>query len=130
MHKIKILDISSTIHPMIDIFHIFYIEIKLKYCNETIRKGEKRRELLRESKKNNLPTNTKKEFTKNSELIPWAANNSVNFQVHTENLMAISDCAYLLVAKESEGKVKQRTTIRRFESWPAWGRNRASTFAT
>lgn len=88
------------------------------------------RELLRESKKNNLPTNTKKESTKNSELIPWAANNSVNFQVHTENLMAISDCAYLLVAKESEGKVKQRTTIRRFESWLAWGRNRASTFAT
>lgn len=42
MHKIKILDISSTIHPMIDIFHIFYIEIKLKYCNETIR--QKRRE--------------------------------------------------------------------------------------
>lgn len=62
------------------------------------------RELLRESKKNNLPTNTKKESTKNSELIPWAANNSVNFQVHTENLMAISDCAYLLVAKESEEK--------------------------
>lgn len=30
MHKIKILDISSTIHPMIDIFYIFYIEIKLK----------------------------------------------------------------------------------------------------
>lgn len=30
MHKIKIFDISSTIHPMIDIFHIFYIEIKLK----------------------------------------------------------------------------------------------------
>lgn len=60
MHKIKILDISNTIHPMIDIFHIFYIEIKLKYCNETIRKGEKRRELLRESKKNNLPTTLKK----------------------------------------------------------------------
>ena len=56
--------------------------------------------MQRESEKNNLPTNLPKKKKKENPRKTLSqqhgpANNSVNFQVHTENLMAISDCACL-----------------------------------
>lgn len=95
--------------------------------NETVRGGERIAKKNQRKKKNFSVTNKKMEENSSAN----AANNAVNFQIAHRKLEAISDCAYP-VAKESEGKVKQRTTIRRFESWrwPAWGKDRASTFAT
>lgn len=51
--------------------------------------------MQRESEKNNLPTNLPKKKKKENPRKTLTMDNSVNFQVHTENLMAISDCACL-----------------------------------